>query len=103
MEKQTMPYVIIRTYSAGVHMGYLKAEERVDGHYAVELVNSRRIWSWAGANTLSDLAIKGSKKPSECKVTSPVPYIKLMAIEIVGTTATGQQALESIPEWTFEN
>ena len=37
-----LPAVLIRTYSAGVHFGYLKRREGKE----VELVNTRRVWYW---------------------------------------------------------
>jgi hypothetical protein len=96
------PYVCIRTYSAGVHFGFLKScEPAHDGHYAVELVQSRRLWSWAGANTLSDLSENGSAKPTECKFTLEVSSIKLMAIEVITVSENGKKNLDMIPVWTL--
>ena len=48
-------YVLVRTYSAGVHFG--KLVER-NGKELV-LDESRRIWSWEGAFTLSKIAKDG--------------------------------------------
>ena len=48
-------YVLIRTYSAGVHFGKLIKRE---GREAL-LDEARRIWSWDGAFTLSKVAICG--------------------------------------------
>ena len=48
-------YVLIRTYSAGVHFGLLKARS---GKEAL-LDEARRIWSWEGAFTLSKVAADG--------------------------------------------
>lgn len=95
-----MDYVCIRTYSAGVHFGYLKScTPSKDGYYEVELVHSRRLWSWSGANTLSDLAENGSKSPKDCKFTLPVSRIKLMAIEVIYVSENGKNKLDSIPVW----
>lgn len=97
-----LPYVCIRTYSAGVHFGYLKkCEPARDGYYEVELVKTRRLWSWAGANTLSDLSENGSQKPTECKFTLEVSSIKLMAIEVISVSEKGKKNLDSIPVWTL--
>jgi hypothetical protein len=97
---ENLDYVCIRTYSAGVHFGYLnKCVPSNDGHYEVELLNTRRLWSWGGANTLSDLAQVGSKKPSECKFTLPVSKIKLMAIEVIYVSETAKKNLDEIPIW----
>ena len=70
-------YVLIRTYSAGVHFGKLMQRE---GKEAV-LNESRRIWSWDGAFTLSKVANDGigSGKLSE-KVDS---FLVTEAIEVM--------------------
>lgn len=52
-------FVIIRTYSAGVHVGYLKEFDARNN--CVRLADSRRIWSWEGAFTLSEIANNGIK------------------------------------------
>ena len=54
-----MQYVIVRTYSAGVHAGYLKRRDGKD----VDLINSRRLWYWKGAASLSQLAVDGVSTP----------------------------------------
>lgn len=45
---------IIRTYSAGVHVGTLESHEGT----VVTLSNASRIWRWRGANTLHELALR---------------------------------------------
>jgi len=95
-----LPFVIIRTYSAGVHMGYLKAKESTLAGMEVELVNSRRLYSWAGALTISELAGIGTSKPDQCKFTIAIPSIFLVAIEIVPVTEDGFKSLNSVAIWT---
>ena len=56
-----MPYVICRTYSAGVFAGYLAARNGKE----VKLIKARRLWYWSGAASLSQLAVEGTKKPHE--------------------------------------
>lgn len=91
-----LPYVIIRTYSAGVHIGYLESRTGKE----VKLLNTRRIWSWAGAASLSQLALEGSKKPSECKITVELPHIELMeAIEIIPVSELAKNIIEGIVVW----
>jgi hypothetical protein len=98
-----LEYVCIRTYSAGVHFGYLKScKPSNDGYYEVELLQSRRLWSWSGANTLSDLSENGSIKPEDCKFTLPVSRIKLMAIEVIYVSENGKKNLDAIPIWTLK-
>ena len=92
-----MEYVIVRTYSAGVHMGYLKSREI--GGKEVTLVNARRAWYWAGAFTLSAMAMNGVSKPSECKFSTTVPEIILTeAIEIIPCTEKAKEILEGVSD-----
>ena len=93
-----MEYCIIRTYSAGVFAGYVKDQCGKE----VDLLNARRIWYWAGANSLSQLAVDGTKKPDECKFAVPVPRITLTeTIEIIPCTAKAKKVIEEVPEWRF--
>lgn len=78
--------VVVRTYSAGVHVGELR--ER-DGR-EVLLADARRIWRWRGANTINEIATRGidsAKKSSYTRVSDPSPQNLLTeAIEIVPMT-----------------
>jgi hypothetical protein len=89
--------VIVRTYSAGVFAGELVSR---DGQEVV-LRDARRIWYWAGAATLSELAVRGTSKPAECKFPCAVPRIELLqAIEIIDMTPTAVESLRQVPIWT---
>lgn len=77
MKKGT--FVLIRTYSAGVHFGTLISRVGQEVH----LSNARRLWSWAGALSLSEVASKGIDLKNS-KVSVPVEEIILtQAIEII--------------------
>ena len=94
---QNGDYVIVRTYSAGVFAGTLKSRE---GREAV-LTNARRIWYWAGAATLSELAERGTSKPADCKFPQPVAEVLLLeVIEILAVSPAARKSIESVPEWT---
>ena len=76
---QTGPEVIVRTYSAGVHIGTIKERTGTE----VVLLNARRLWSWKGAFTLSAVATKGVSR-KESRISVAVPEITLtQAIEII--------------------
>jgi hypothetical protein len=91
-----MDYVVVRTYSAGVHAGYLKSR---DGKEVV-LVNARRLWYWSGASTLSQLAMEGVKNPSDCKFPCPVTEITLTeAIEIISCSEVARKNIQEVWEW----
>lgn len=88
-----LPYCIIRTYSAGVHAGYVKERNGKE----VTLVNSRRLWYWMGAFTLSEIAVNGVAKPDECKFAVVVPEITLTeAIEIIPCTQNSRKIIEEV-------
>ncbi len=73
------PEVLVRTYSAGVHIGTLKSQEGKE----VVLTNARRLFSWSGAFTLSAVATVGVSR-SGSRISVSVPEIKLTeAIEII--------------------
>lgn len=93
-----MPYCIVRTYSAGVFAGYIEKREGKE----VTIRNARRIWYWAGANTLSQLAIDGTKKPEECKFPEAVDRILVTeAIEIIECTKKAQKSIEGVKVWAI--
>ena len=91
-----MPYVIVRTYSAGVFAGYLK---RRDGK-EVEMVNARRLWYWQGAASLSQMAEEGTTDPKGCKFPQEVSSVTLTeAIEILSCTAKAQASIKAVNVW----
>lgn len=61
--------VIVRSYGAGVFFGTLNECERCEDKYTVELLDCRRLWQWAGACSITQLAVDGTKKPAECRFT----------------------------------
>ena len=71
--------VLIRTYSAGVHFGVLKSREGKE----VVLTNARRLYSWAGACSLSQVAVNGVDYANS-KISVVVPEITLTeVVEII--------------------
>jgi len=93
---ETDKYVIVRTDSAGVFAGTLSHR---DGR-EVTLLNARRIWYWAGAASLSQLAQSGTSKPSECKFPEPVNQVTLLeAIEILEVTPEARKSIAEVPIW----
>ena len=92
------PYVLVRTYSAGVFAGIL---EKKDGK-VVELSDARRIWYWEGAASLSELAVKGTTKPEKCKFPTPISVVLTEAIEIIQTTPEAEKSIREVPIWTAQ-
>jgi len=96
-KKDGMKYVIVRTYSAGVHAGYLKSRKGKE----VTLVNSRRLWYWKGAASLSQLAMEGVKYPEECKFPIEVDSLDLIeAIEVIDCTEKARKSIKEVPVWS---
>lgn len=95
-EKPDGDYVVVRTYSAGVHAGYLKSREGKE----VVLTNARRLWYWDGAATLSQAAGEGISTPDKCKFPAAIAEITLLeAIEIIPCTAKAKEIIEGVAAW----
>lgn len=91
-----MEYCMVRTYSAGVFAGYIESR---DGKEAV-LRNARRIWMWAGAASLSQLATDGTSSPNNCKFPVAVDKVILTeVIEIIPITEKAKKSIEGVPVW----
>lgn len=91
-----MEYCMVRTYSAGVFAGYVESR---NGKEAV-LRNARRIWYWAGAASLSQLAVDGTSKPDACKFPCPVDKVVLTeVIEIIPITTKAKNSIDEVPIW----
>lgn len=91
-----LPYVIVRATSAGVFAGFLK--EKLDGE--VTLLESRRLWYWTGAASLSQLAIDGSSSPSTCKFPEAVAEQTIKGwIEIIPTTEKAKKCIDGVKVW----
>lgn len=91
-----MPYQLVRTYSAGVFAGYVESRNGQE----VVMRNARRIWQWAGAASLSQLATDGTSMPKQCKFPCVVDRVELLqAIEILDVTAKAKASIAEVPVW----
>lgn len=91
-----MEYCMVRTFSAGVFAGYIESR---NGKEAV-LRNARRIWQWAGAASLSQLATEGTNNPNNCNFPIPVDKVILTeVIEIIPITEKAQKSIQGGPVW----
>lgn len=71
-------FCIVRTYSAGVHVGTVVECAGT----AVLLHDARRIYRWSEAFTLNELSVNGGGEDS--RISQPVPRILLtQAIEVI--------------------
>jgi hypothetical protein len=86
--------VIVRTYSAGAHFGYLVSREGKE----VKLERSRRIWSWQSAPggpkllSLSEVATYGVGPSSRIGV--PVTITLIDAIEVIEASDAAAKNLD---------
>ena len=96
MSKVKMPYVIVRTYSAGVFAGNLQSQKGQE----VIIRNARRIWYWDGAASLSQLAMEGTKKPENCKFPCEVDStILTQIVEILDCTEKARKSIKAVKVW----
>ena len=90
------PYVIVRTYSAGVFAGLLQSRKGQE----VVLNQVRRLWYWDGAASLSQLATDGVSKPQNCKFPCEVKTITLLqAVEILSVTPVARKSIAGVAIW----
>lgn len=97
-------YVIARSADAGVFAGELVAPvtELGDGTplTSVTLAHARRLWYWAGAATLSQLAVSGTSKPADCKFPPEVTTIVVMGVcEVLAVTDAAWASIAEVPAW----
>lgn len=100
-KQHDLPFVIIRTNNAGVHAGYLQSS-MPDGD--VVLLDSRRIWYWKGAASLSEIAVYGCKESErkDCKFGAKLETLKLRysdTCEEIHCQPAGRKMIEDQPEW----
>jgi len=88
--KKKPKIVLVRTYSAGVHVGEI--QKPLKGR-EITLVNARRVWRWRGANTLSELSQQGAAE-DWTRISEPVPSIVLT--EVIEIIQCSEKAAENL-------
>lgn len=95
--KMSEGYKIVRTYSAGVFAGWIESRNGQE----VVMRNARRLWHWQGAASLSELATRGTSKPSDCKFPCSVDRVELLnVIEILDVTEAAKATIDAVKIWT---
>lgn len=95
-----LPLVCIRSVHAGVHVGYLKTRESTLAGCEVELLQSRRIFYWSGAASLSQLATDGVSNPTACKFPCAINHHHIFGvIEIIPVTHKAKASIDAVPIW----
>jgi hypothetical protein len=95
-----MEAVLIRSYGAGVHFGYLQSKEYKPDGTVVVLIDTRRVYYWDGAASLSQMAVDGVTKPENCKFSMQVDKNEIAnVIEILSLSERAFKNLNSVPIW----
>ena len=84
-----LKYCVIRTYSAGVHIGYVK-EFGVKHPQHAKLLKSRRLHQWANACSLSQVAMDGVG--SDSRIAMEIPEIELT--DVIESIPCSEKAAE---------
>lgn len=96
-EVDGMKYCVIRTYSAGVHIGYVEEFGTKQPQYA-KLVKSRRLHYWDGAASLSQVALDGVNDSS--RIALELPEIELTdVIEVIPCSEKSAEFFKGAKIW----
>jgi len=95
--KKGLTYCIVRTYSAGVFAGWINRKIKGKEH---TIYDSRRLWFWVGACSLSQLANEGVKKPEDCKFAQQVLETDLTeVIEVIPCSTKAKEIIQGVEVW----
>jgi len=90
-------YCVIRTYSAGVHIGYVKEFGEKHPQQAT-LLNSRRLYNWNNACSLSQVAMDGVGDGS--RIAMELPEITLTdVIEAIPCSEKSAEFFKAVKAW----
>lgn len=93
-------YVIVRTYAMGCFAGTLIGKESTETKKV--LTGVRRLWQWAGAASLSQLATTGTSRPNDCKFPRETVKEELTSpqgFEVIEVTKKARKSIASVPVW----
>jgi hypothetical protein len=87
---------IVRTNRAGLFFGEIKSKNEK----SIVMTNVRKIFYWDGAAAPEQLALEGTKKPQNCKLTVIIPEMEIAEpIQIIPCTKESINSLKNIPIW----
>lgn len=87
---------IVRGDRSGVFFGEIKERKGQE----VVMTNVRRLWYWAGAASISQLAKEGTVDPRNCKFSVTVDEVLILdAIEIDKCTEDAIKSINGVNEW----
>ena len=86
-------YCLIRSYAAGVHVGMVASVTDSLSGREVELRETRRIWSWSGALSCSEIALSGITG-GKLSAELPSNFVN-QAIEIITMSKEAERCLRN--------
>lgn len=93
-----MGYCVIRTYSAGVHIGYVAQFGSDNNPQYAKLLKSRRLHYWDGAASLSQVAMEGVNSSS--RIAMEIPEIELTdVIEVIPCSEEAMKFFQNAKVW----
>jgi len=96
-ETDGMKYCVVRTYSAGVHIGYVRELGTKHPQYA-KLINYRRLHYWDEAASLSQVAMEGVNSSS--RIAVEIPEIELTdVIEVIPCSSDAASFFKKAKAW----
>ena len=94
-EKKEQMY-IVRCDRAGVFFGCIKERRGTEA----TMTNVRKLWYWNGACAIEQLAMDGTKTPSDCKFTMVVPEMDVTGvIQVIPCTDKAAASISGVKEW----
>ena len=96
---KSKPYVIIRSYGAGVFAGIIKSRKAEVNGLNVVMSSCRRLWNWYGAASLSQMAIDGTSDSRNKFTVVTKDHEISNVIEIIPCTKNAMDKIEAVPVW----
>ena len=84
-------FCVIRSYAAGVHVGTVASVTDSQSGREVRLTNTRRIWSWDGALSCSEISQTGITG-GKMSVSIPENFVN-QSVEILPCSREAEQCL----------
>ena len=95
-----MERCIIRSYGAGVFIGYVADQKAELNGVNVILKQAKRIHYWDGACSLTQLALEGTKKPNNCRITDAIESQFIAnIIEKIPVTDKASKNIDEVKIW----
>ena len=91
---------IVRSYGAGVFIGYVAERKSELNGVNIILRQAKRIHYWDGACSITQLALEGTKSKDGCRITEPVSSQFIAnVIEIIPVTKQASKNIDEVAVW----